>query len=188
MGEDGRGTHRLPLGSDCLLLADTLVHRMLVDQSQSTPHTSRNNTHSNRNNTHSNTHSNGAAAARDNSKGITTRGANYFVHSLRLHRLFQQEDGAVNDKGRERAQTALAVALMNMLPCPTPAPAAAVSAVKRSGGGGAGGGDNTMGGGGGGGPKGKGLQVAVVVPDVASWQRLQLLLGTTPSSCSCSLL
>ena len=169
VGEDGRGTHRLPLGSDCLLLADIVVYRMLVDQT--TPTTHNNKTHSNK--THSHT-SHSAHDKGDHQQGISTRGSNYFVHALRLHRFFQQEDAAINDKGKERVQTALAVALLNMLPSPSSASTAASTTTTVVKGGSGGGGENGL--------KNKGLQVTVVVPDVASWQRLQLLLDTDISS------
>ena len=76
VGEDGKGSRHMPLGADCLALADKLVDRLLIRADDTMV-------------------SNG---------GVATRGAVYFAQLLKLTRAFGVEDAAVNERAKERAQ------------------------------------------------------------------------------------
>ena len=76
VGEDGKGNRHMPIGADCLILADKLVDRLLIR----------------------------ADDAMISNGGVATRGALYFAQLLKLSRAFSVEDAAVNEKAKERSQ------------------------------------------------------------------------------------
>ena len=125
VGDDGRGSHRLPLGAQCLALADHLVERALCGAGP-------------------------GSRAGGGATGASTRSGPYFVALFRLTRAYVQEDAAASDRAKEKAQLAATGALLHLLPAPTARPPGHTGA--------------------------KGAYVPLAVPDVATWQRLQLLL------------
>jgi len=150
VGDDGRGSHRLPLGTECLALADHLVDRALrgagpADRPSTSPSSG------------SGSGSGSPRAGAGAGAGASTRSGQYFVALVRLHRAYVHEDGAANDRAQTQAQLAASGAVLHMFPAVTTRPPGAPR-----------GADGVA----------KGAYVAPAVPDVATWQRLQVT--TTP--------